>query len=215
MSSRSSSAIVAPISATSFSRLNSSETPCSIFRCAIERNSARRASRLSAGRSRPSSWKTTMRPFPRAFAVIIATSAQATSSARVRCMLRAGRDPTETVTGPTRANSVSATLLAERSARRKASLRLLLGAMIAGLLSADPADAVARANGREEDRRHLGEHMVARRVAVHVVDALEVVEVEHHERDRRLVGRRIDEAWRSRSWKARWFQSPVSGSVCA
>ena len=58
--------------------------------------------------------------------------------------------------------------------------------------------------------------MVARRVAVHVVDALEVVEVEHHERDGRLVGRRVDEGMaRLRSWKARWFQSPVSGSVCA
>ena len=37
---------------------------------------------------------------------------------------------------------------------------------------------------REQDLRDLGEDVVAGRVAVDVVDALEVVEVEHHERDR-------------------------------
>ncbi len=61
------------------------------------------------------------------------------------------------------------------------------------LLAADPADGVARAHGREEDRRDFGEDVVAGRVAVHVVDALEVVEVEHHERDGRLVGRGDEE----------------------
>ena len=45
----------------------------------------------------------------------------------------------------------------------------------------------------EEDRGDLGEDVVAGRVAVHVVDALEVVEVEHDERDGRLVGRGDEE----------------------
>ena len=40
-----------PISATSFRRLSFDETPCSIFRWAIERNSAGRFARLSSGRS--------------------------------------------------------------------------------------------------------------------------------------------------------------------
>ena len=75
-----------------------------------------RASGLSAGRSRPSSWKTTMRPFPRAFAVIIATSAQATSSRGFAACSGPAAIPTETVTGPTRANSVSAICSWRRSA---------------------------------------------------------------------------------------------------
>ena len=61
------------------------------------------------------------------------------------------------------------------------------------LLAADPAHRVARAHGREEDRRDLGEDVIAGRVAVHVVDALEVVEIEHHERHGRLVGRGDEE----------------------
>ena len=61
------------------------------------------------------------------------------------------------------------------------------------LLTADPADAVTGAHGGEEDLRDLREDEVARRVAVDVVDALEVVEVEHHERDGGLVDRRAHE----------------------
>ncbi len=61
------------------------------------------------------------------------------------------------------------------------------------LLAADPADAVRRAHRGEEHPRDLGQDVVPRGVAVHVVDALEVVEIEHHEGDRRLGGRRVDE----------------------
>ena len=49
------------------------------------------------------------------------------------------------------------------------------------------------AHGGEEDLRDLGEDVVADGVAVDVVDALEVVEVEHHERDGGLVDRRAHE----------------------
>ena len=64
---------------TSSRRVSLLETPCSIFRWAIERTSTRLGIGAS-GRSLSSSWKTTMRLLPRALAVIIAISAQATSS---------------------------------------------------------------------------------------------------------------------------------------
>ena len=101
--------------------------------------------------------------------------------------------PIDTLTGPTGPNGVAVTRSCRRSASRNASERPLVGHDDRELLAADPADGVGRAHGREEDRRDLREHVVARRVAVDVVDALEVVEVEHHERDRRLFGRREEE----------------------
>ena len=63
---------------------------------------------------------------------------------------------------------------------------------------------------RAELDRQLGEHLVADGVTVDVVDPLEVVEVEHHERDgARARTRRERPRSRRRSWNARWFQSPV------
>ena len=123
--------MVAPISATSLRRLSFVETPCSIFRWAIERNSARRESSVSYGRSRPPSWNTTIWPFPRAFAVIIATSAQATSSRGLAACSGPDAMPTERLTGPTGANSASPICSWTRSVSRNASARPLVGAMIA------------------------------------------------------------------------------------
>ncbi len=54
----------------------------------------------------------------------------------------------------------------------------------AELLAADAADDVGAANGVARDARDLNQHLVADAVAVHVVDALEVVEVEHQHGDR-------------------------------
>ncbi len=54
----------------------------------------------------------------------------------------------------------------------------------AELLAADAADDVRAAHGVARDARDLDEHLVAGTVAVDVVDALEVVEVEHEDRDR-------------------------------
>ena len=122
---------MAPISATSFRRLSFVETPCSIFRCAIERNSARRASAVSAGRSRPPSWKTTIWPLPRAFAVIIATSAHATSSRGLAACSGPDAIPTESETGPTGPNSEPAICSWTRSVSRNASASALVGAMMA------------------------------------------------------------------------------------
>ena len=54
----------------------------------------------------------------------------------------------------------------------------------AELLAAQPADDVGAAHGLAEDVRERDEHLVARAVAVDVVDALEVVDVEHEHGDR-------------------------------
>ena len=57
------------------------------------------------------------------------------------------------------------------------------------LLASRPAHVVTLADGRAELGGELGEHLVAHRVAVDVVDPLEVVEVEHQERHRAALGR--------------------------
>ena len=61
------------------------------------------------------------------------------------------------------------------------------------LLTADSADHVACAHGRAEGVGDLLEEVVADPVSVDVVDLLEVVEVEHHDRDRLARGRRAQE----------------------
>ena len=61
------------------------------------------------------------------------------------------------------------------------------------LLTADSADHVACTHGRAEDVGDLLEQVVADPVSVDVVDLLEVVEVEHHDRDRLVRGRRAQE----------------------
>ena len=58
------------------------------------------------------------------------------------------------------------------------------------LLAADPADDVARPDGGAQMVGELGQHVVADRVAVDVVHLLEVVDVEHHERDVLVLARR-------------------------
>ena len=83
------------------------------------------------GLSRPPSWKTTIRPLRRAFAVIIATSAHATSSRGLAACSGPEAMPIERLTGPTGPKSDIATCSWTRSASRKASARPLVGAMIA------------------------------------------------------------------------------------
>ena len=83
------------------------------------------------GRSRLSSWKTTICPFPRAFAVIIATSAHATSSRGFAAWAGPEAMPIDTLTGPTGPNGVAVMRSCRRSASRNASERPLAGTMIA------------------------------------------------------------------------------------
>ena len=51
------------------------------------------------------------------------------------------------------------------------------------LLAAEPADDVRATQRRAQQLGEIGQHLVARAVAVDVVDALEVVDVEHQHRD--------------------------------
>ena len=70
------------------------------------------------------------------------------------------------------------------------------------LLAADPADDVVGADGRAQVVGELGEHLVADRVPEDVVHLLEVVDVDHHDRDVRvLAGGERSSSRRSRSWK--------------
>ena len=59
------------------------------------------------------------------------------------------------------------------------------------LVAADPEDLLAGARPRLEHAGDGDEHPVAGRVALRVVDLLELVEVDEHERDRRLPRRRL------------------------
>ena len=113
--------------------------------------------------------------------------------ARVGGVRRAGGDPDREAHRADRAERRDGDLLLDALGEPERVGQAARGHDDRELLAADPADGVARAHDREEDRRDLGEDVVAGRVAVHVVDALEVVEVEHHERDGRLVGRGDEE----------------------
>ena len=59
----------------------------------------------------------------------------------------------------------------------------------AELLAADAADDIGAAHSLARDARKLDQKLVAGRVPVHVVDALEIVEVEHHHGHRVVLAR--------------------------
>ena len=61
------------------------------------------------------------------------------------------------------------------------------------LLATDAADDVRRAHRRAQDVGDLVQQLIADAVAVDVVHLLEVVEVEHHDRDGVVRGRRLQE----------------------
>ena len=153
MSSRSSSAIASPICSTSLSRESFPERLWSIFRCAIERTSSRRM-RSSAGRSRALSSNGTTSPFPRAFAVIIAASAQATSSRGLAAFSGPMAIPVETESLPTASASSSPELDADALGERGGAPDVAGREDHRELLAADAADDVRRADGRAE---HVGD----------------------------------------------------------
>ena len=76
------------------------ETPCSILRWAIDRRSSLAGRRGDRALALVSASKTTIRLFPRALAVIIAISAQATSSRGLAACSGPRAIPIESVTGP-------------------------------------------------------------------------------------------------------------------
>ena len=108
--------------------------------------------------------------------------------ARVRGVLRALRDPDR---DRDRAGEVELDLVEALGEPGRERDRLLLAA--AGhdhgeLLAADPADDVGGADGRAEVVGELRQHLVADGVAEDVVDLLEVVDVDHHDRHVRVLG---------------------------
>ena len=58
-------------------------------------------------------------------------------------------------------------------------------------VAADPEGAVGRADGRDRQAAHLGQQLVAGGMAGCVVDELEVVEIDQHEREGRGVATRV------------------------
>ena len=108
-------------------------------------------------------------------------------------VLGAGRDPHRERDRPDRAELRARDLLLDPLGEPERVGERARGGDDGELLAADPADAVGGAHRGEKHLRDLGEDMVARRVAVDVVDPLEVVQVEHHEGHGGLIGGRIDE----------------------
>ena len=147
----------------------------------------------SAGRSRALSSNGTTSPLPRVFAVIIAASAQATSSRGLAAFSGPIAIPVETVSRPTASASSFAELLADPLGERVELRMSPDGRMTANSLAADAADDVGRAHGRAQDVGDLLEEVVADAVPVDVVDLLEVVEVEHHDGDGLVRGRRAQQ----------------------
>ena len=106
-----------PISATSVRRFSFAPSDWSIFRWAIERTSLRPG---ASGRSVADSSKRTTWFLPRAFAVIIAASAQATSSRGFAACSGPCATPIETAMLPARSNSICPRRRATRSASEAA-----------------------------------------------------------------------------------------------
>ena len=182
--SRSSSAIASPIWRTSFSRLSLPARLWSIFRCAIERTS-RPATDAPSGRSVASSSKRTIWFLPRAFAVIIAASAQATSSRGFIACCGPCAIPIETVILPAGAELDLARALGQARSRAPSASPASQEGMITA--NSSPPSRQTTSEPRTRPRRSsasVAQHLVAGAVAVDVVDALEVVDVEHQHRDR-------------------------------
>ena len=126
---------------------------------------------------------------PLAFAVIIADSAQATSSRGFIACSGPCAMPIETVTVPASTKSIVSSRCGEPVGEASGARGVGGRDDHRELLAADPADGVRAADGRAQMVGELGEDPVADAVPVDVVDALEVVDVEHHDADG-LVGRR-------------------------
>ena len=171
-----------PIRVTSFSRLSFPARLRSIFMCAIERTS-RSGEASTSGRPAVSSNRTAWF-FPRVFAVIIAASANASSSRGFVASWGPWAIPTDTVIRPAPSNSVSARRAVMRRASRMPAPGARGGHDDRELLAADPADDVRRTDARAQDLAEPDQDLVPDTVPVDVVELLEVVDVEHEDGDR-------------------------------
>ena len=77
-----------------------------------------------------------------------------------------------------------------------APLSLAPGCEDRELVSSEPPDRVQRAHRASQSLDHPAQQLVAGGMAVHVVDRLEVVEVEQHERERVALTQRAFELGR-------------------
>ena len=109
--------------------------------------------------------------------------------ARVGGVLGALRDPDRDRDPAGEAELDPVEALGEPGRERDRALLAAAGDDHGELLAADPADDVARADARAEVVGELRQHVVADGVAEDVVDLLEVVDVDHHDRDVRVLGR--------------------------
>ncbi len=100
---------------------------------------------------------------------------------------RSSATPAEMFSAPASPSGRDATALRSRLYSWSASAELRLREDDRELVAAHPAGDVRRANDVAHALRRLGEDAVAREVADAVVDRLEVVEVEDHERQVPLV----------------------------
>ena len=188
---------------TSFSRFSLPREALEHLQVGDRAHVARRR-RLAVGPlGRRRSSKTTMRFLPRAFAVIIADSAQATSSRGFIACSGPCAMPTEIVISPRRRTRPRASRSVSRAAEAERVARVAGRHDHRELLAAEAADDVgARGRARAQHLGERDEHLVARAVAADVVDALEVVDVEHQQRDAsRGRGSRACSSARRRSWK--------------
>ena len=81
--------------------------------------------------------------------------------------------------------------------RHTNTLRERLGAGVIGfgqehqkLLASIPGDDIAQPNGIEQQSRHIAQYIVADEVAICIVDALEVIEIDHQQRECGVVAQR-------------------------
>ena len=135
-----------------------------------------------------------MRLLPRALAVIIASSAQATSSRGLAAWSGPTAIPIESVSRPDGVELRERDPLCDPLGERLGDLEVARREDDRELLAAGPAHVVALAHRRPELVGELGQHLVSDGVPVDVVDPLEVVEVEHHERHRPALGRGCERA---------------------
>ena len=179
------------------------ETPCSIFRWASERTSALRG--VSASGSLALVLVEDDDPaLPPRLGRHHRELGARDELAWVRRVLGADRDPDRERHGPDGVEGRERDALRDPLGERVRDGEVAVGDDDRELLATRPADVVALTDGRAELDRELREHLVADRVAVDVVDSLEVVEVEHQERDGAALGRRLGRPpSRSRSWNAR------------
>ena len=120
----------------------------------------------------------------------------------------AAATPAEAASGRPRTVS-SASAARARSAQSSAASASTPGRISTNSSPPRRPDDVVGAHDRAQPLGGGGQHPVALGVAERVVDDLEVVEIDQHDRDR-PAGARAPA--RSRSWQARWFSSPVSPS---